>query len=203
MSSKSACCTWFKTCGTDISEWQIDPNLQCSTIGGTTSIGGESPGELARLFAKGEVESRCVTYLACLTSLMLFSQTVLSAATRLQRKYQEAPTLDLRAKKRQINGLLDQVIRDAKISFIKERSNREELLSEIIHSLTGWLNDIWTVVYVHCVNFDIAHQCLVFVADALAQLSETSSLGGYVYDINLMLLQQLLRYRYLDANAQS
>ncbi|KAH9483193.1 hypothetical protein JR316_0005297 [Psilocybe cubensis] len=106
------------------------------------------------------------------------SSEVLLAATRLQRKYQEAPILDLRMKKRQINGLLDQLIRDAKISFIKERSNREELLSEIIHTLTGWLSDIWTVVYEHNVNFDIAHQCLVFVAEALAQLSESSSLGG-------------------------
>lgn len=182
MSSKLASCSSFnKTCGTDSSEWQLYPNFQCSSIGSTTVLGWKSFSEPVRLTAGGEVETRCIILRKNLTGSNDAFQSVLSAATRLQRKYQEAPTLDLRAKKREINGLLDQLIRDAKISFIKERSNREELLSEIIHTLAGWLHDIWTVVYEHNVDFDIAHQCLVVVAEALAQLSESSSLGGYVH----------------------
>lgn len=105
---------------------------------------------------------------------------MLSAATRLQRKYNDAPKLDLRAKRKQIDSLIDELARDAKNSFIKERSNREELLSEIVHCLVSWLNDVWSLVYEHNVNFMVAHNCLIFVAEALMQLSENSALGGFV-----------------------
>jgi len=106
--------------------------------------------------------------------------TVLASATRLQAKYNHAPKLDLRAKRKQISSLLDDLTRDAKISFIKERSNREELLTEVVHSLVSWLNDIWSVVYEYKAHFAAGHGCLLFVADALARLSESSTLGGYV-----------------------
>ncbi|KDR74299.1 hypothetical protein GALMADRAFT_250097 [Galerina marginata CBS 339.88] len=106
------------------------------------------------------------------------SKEVLSAATRLQKKYKEIPTLDLKAKRKQITALLEELARDAKVSFVKERSNRDELLSEILHSLVSWLNRIWSVVYEYNVNFLVAHSCLVFVADALIRLSESSTLGG-------------------------
>jgi hypothetical protein len=76
--------------------------------------------------------------------------------------------------------LLNELTRDAKMSFIKERSNRDELLAEIIHSLVSWLNDIWSVVYENHVNFLLAHTCLLFVADALVQLAEVSILGQCV-----------------------
>ncbi|CAA7269169.1 unnamed protein product [Cyclocybe aegerita] len=103
---------------------------------------------------------------------------VISAATRLQTRYKNAPKLDLRGKRKQINDLLDDLGRDAKVSFIKERSNREELLSELVDSLVSWLNDIWISVYEYNVNFLVAHSCLLFVADALAQLADSSTLGG-------------------------
>jgi hypothetical protein len=106
------------------------------------------------------------------------SKKIMLAAMRLQRKYNGAPKLDIRAKKKQIHKLLNELARDAKISFIKERSNREELLTEIVHSLMNWLNDIWSIVYEHNVNFALAHTCLLFTSDALVQLAETSTLGG-------------------------
>lgn len=65
--------------------------------------------------------------------------------------------------------------------MIKERSNRDELLSEIVHSLVSWLNDIWSVVYEYNAHFFIAHTCLLFTADALSQLSESATLGGCVF----------------------
>ncbi|KIM42733.1 hypothetical protein M413DRAFT_444401 [Hebeloma cylindrosporum] len=105
------------------------------------------------------------------------SKKIIAAATRLQKKYAEVPKLDLRVKREQITHLLNELTRDAKMSFIKERSNRDELLAEIIHSLVSWLNDIWKVVYENHVNFLLAHTCLLFVADALAQLAEVSILG--------------------------
>jgi hypothetical protein len=63
---------------------------------------------------------------------------------------------------------------------MKERSTRSEILEEIIDSLLDWLNDIWSVVYEHNVNFSLAHSCLLFVAESLVQLSGSSVLGGCV-----------------------
>ncbi len=102
------------------------------------------------------------------------------AATRLQNKYKSAPKLDLQAKKRQVGELLEELARDTKCSIVKERSNRDELLFEIVYGLVSWLKVIWSVVYEYNVQFATAHACLVFVSDALTQLSETSTLGGYV-----------------------
>jgi len=81
-------------------------------------------------------------------------------------------------KRIQISSLFDELLRDSKTSFIKERSNRDELLAEVVHSLTNWLNDIWSVVYEHNINYIAAHTCLLFVADVLTQLSDNSSIGG-------------------------
>ncbi|PPQ66597.1 hypothetical protein CVT24_006908 [Panaeolus cyanescens] len=106
------------------------------------------------------------------------SDDILFATTQLQSKYSKAPNLDLRKKRQQITMLMDELARDAKLSFIKERSNRDELLTEIIHTLVTWLNDIWSVAYEHQVNFALAHTCLVFVGDAMIQLQENASLGG-------------------------
>jgi hypothetical protein len=114
------------------------------------------------------------SFMVILTS---FHQVV-TAATQLQRKYKQVPKLDLLVKRRQIADLIVDLARDAKTSLIKERSNRDELLSEIFHGLVGWLDVIWTVVYEHNVQFAAAHTCLIFVADTLIQLSETSTLGG-------------------------
>ncbi|KAF8806817.1 hypothetical protein BYT27DRAFT_7167004 [Phlegmacium glaucopus] len=106
------------------------------------------------------------------------SKKILSAVTRAQEKYKSVPKLDLRAKRKEIAKLLDELAKDAKTSFIKERSNRNEILEEIIDSLVDWLNDIWTVVYEHHVNFSLAHACLLFVTEALGQLSGSAALGG-------------------------
>ncbi|KAF9558412.1 hypothetical protein CPC08DRAFT_709643 [Agrocybe pediades] len=106
------------------------------------------------------------------------SKKILAAASRLQNKYKSIPVLNLRQKRMQISSLFDDLSRDSKTSFIRERSNRDELLGEVVHSLTNWLNDIWSVVYEHNVNYSMAHTCLLFVADALTQLSDTASLGG-------------------------
>jgi len=102
----------------------------------------------------------------------------LSAATRLDAKYKNAPKLDLKSKRKQVNWLFDELARDAKVSFTKERSNRDELLAEVLKTLTGWLPTIWSVVYEHQINFTLAHACLLFVADGLVQLTDNASLGG-------------------------
>lgn len=106
------------------------------------------------------------------------SKKVLAAATRLQARHKNVPTLDLRTKRKQVNALMDELNRDAKSAFIKERSNRDELLFELIDSLTSWLNAIWSVAYEHNVNFVHAHSCLLFVADVFTQLFESAGHGG-------------------------
>jgi hypothetical protein len=86
------------------------------------------------------------------------------------------PRLDLQGKKKEVKFLLGELRKDLKRSFIKDRSNKDELLAEIIDTLVNWLNDIWSVVYEYSVNFARAHSCLLFIADVLDQLDDTQ--GG-------------------------
>ncbi|TFY67069.1 hypothetical protein EVJ58_g1859 [Rhodofomes roseus] len=79
----------------------------------------------------------------------------------------DLPVLDLRAKRLEVNALLDELHRDSKRSFVKERSMKKELISEAVDSLTNWLSDIWRVVYEHNVDFMHAHKCLLFIAGTI------------------------------------
>ncbi|KAG6811965.1 hypothetical protein H0H92_005069 [Tricholoma furcatifolium] len=87
------------------------------------------------------------------------------------------PRLDIKGKKREVNGLMEALNRDAKLSFSKDRSNRDELLSEVVDSLTCWLNDIWSVAYEFHGDFELAHKCLLLTSDVSSTLLETH-LGG-------------------------
>lgn len=101
------------------------------------------------------------------------SKKAIAAATRLKHRYAGIPVLDLKAKEREINGILDELKRDHKTSLVKGRSNKDQLLEEAIQSLVDWMNDIWSVVYEHHVNFALAHLCLIFAAEALLELGNT------------------------------
>ncbi|KAH7881845.1 hypothetical protein F5I97DRAFT_1939714 [Phlebopus sp. FC_14] len=96
---------------------------------------------------------------------------VSSSATRMQSRYTTMPVLNLKAKKAEICSLLAELSRDAKRSFVKERSRKEELLSEVVDSLTRWLNDVWKVVYEFRTNYKLAHACLLFASDTLEQIA--------------------------------
>ncbi|KAH9936825.1 uncharacterized protein BXZ73DRAFT_89313 [Epithele typhae] len=95
---------------------------------------------------------------------------ILKSASRMKRRHANIPVLDIKAKKREVNSLLDELHRDSKRSFIKERSHRAELLEETVESVTSWLNDIWRVVYEHNVDFMLAHRCLLFTVNTLYQV---------------------------------
>ncbi|KAH9949186.1 hypothetical protein B0H21DRAFT_157497 [Amylocystis lapponica] len=103
------------------------------------------------------------------------TKKVLSSATQLEKRHAGLPVLDLKAKKNEISALLEELHKDAKRSFVKERSNKSELLNEAVASLTNWLNDIWSVVYEHNVSFMHAHKCLLFVAGTLEHISSGRS----------------------------
>ncbi|KAJ7735114.1 hypothetical protein DFH07DRAFT_114984 [Mycena maculata] len=106
------------------------------------------------------------------------AKKVLKSANILQSRYSDIPVLDLKAKKAEINVLLEELARDSKRAIVRERSNRDELLAEIVDSLVDWLNDIWTVVYDYNVHFEEAHACLLFVAETLNTLSSIPGIGG-------------------------
>lgn len=80
------------------------------------------------------------------------------------------PSLNLKAKKLEIASLLDELARDHKRSFVKEKSRKEELLAEVIESVIDWLNDIWRVVYEYGTNFSKAHACLLYASQAVNQI---------------------------------
>ncbi|TBU57836.1 hypothetical protein BD310DRAFT_959316 [Dichomitus squalens] len=95
---------------------------------------------------------------------------VLSSAAKMHRRHARIPALDLRSKQREVNALLDDLHRDAKRSFVHDRSRRTELLEQTVESVTCWLNDIWRVVYEHNVDFMLAHRCLVFTMNTIDQI---------------------------------
>ncbi|CAK5276280.1 unnamed protein product, partial [Mycena citricolor] len=103
---------------------------------------------------------------------------VLRAATTLKTKYAAAPTLDLKRKQKEINGLIDELVRDSKRAIVCERSHRDELLSEIVESIVGWLNGIWSVVYEYNVHFQEAHRCLVYLSEVLDALNDAPGTVG-------------------------
>lgn len=73
----------------------------------------------------------------------------------------------LNVKKAELKGLLDDLQKDSKRGFIKERSFKGDVLTEIVNSVTNWLNDIWSVVYEHNAQYWHAHKCLMCVANTL------------------------------------
>jgi len=96
---------------------------------------------------------------------------VLRTSRRLKSKYSRLPTLDLKAKKAELDGLLDELRRDAKRSIFKDSSNREEIIVEAVDSLIDWLSDIWSVAYEYHVNFSLVHSTLLFTSETLERIS--------------------------------
>ncbi|KAJ7031155.1 hypothetical protein C8F04DRAFT_1111744 [Mycena alexandri] len=107
------------------------------------------------------------------------AKKVMKSVNSLQSRYKDVPILDLKGKRKEIYGLLDELARDGKQGIIRERSNREEILAEIVDSLLNWLNDIWLAVYDYNVHFEHAHACLLFTADILVNtLNTVPGVGG-------------------------
>jgi hypothetical protein len=98
------------------------------------------------------------------------SKKALAAATRINKFHASIPKLDLRAKKFEVDNMLRELSKDVKRSYVMDVSNRFELLQEIVNSLVSWMNDIWSVVYEHHVEFALAHSCLLFVSATLDRL---------------------------------
>ena len=93
-----------------------------------------------------------------------------ASASKMQRRHAGIPNINIKAKQREVNWLLDELHRDAKRSFVKERSHRSEILEQTVLSVTCWLNDIWRLVYEHNVDFMLAHRCLIFTVNTLDQI---------------------------------
>ncbi|KAJ3982158.1 hypothetical protein F5890DRAFT_416381 [Lentinula detonsa] len=109
---------------------------------------------------------------------------VVSAATRLQKKYSHIPKIDLKGKRTEIRALLTELRRDSKRAFLKEDSNCMEIISEIIETLVSWIVDIWRLVYEHKVYFSQAHAALLYVWEVALELGESSGVGGCKCAVN-------------------
>ncbi|KIK55750.1 hypothetical protein GYMLUDRAFT_248354 [Collybiopsis luxurians FD-317 M1] len=106
------------------------------------------------------------------------AKRVVSAATRLQKRYASIPDIDVRSKKKEIHTLLNDLRRDNKRSFLKDRSNRTEIHAEVIDTLACWIEQIWRVVYEHNVHFVKAHNALLYIANLILEIRDISGHGG-------------------------
>jgi hypothetical protein len=98
------------------------------------------------------------------------ARKIISTANRIQKLHSCIPVLNLKAKKAEINGLLDDLRRDSKSSLVTDASNVDELLNETIQSLFELVNTVWSVVYEYNTNFLLAHSCLLYVIEVVDKL---------------------------------
>ncbi|KAH6884708.1 hypothetical protein BKA70DRAFT_1339328 [Coprinopsis sp. MPI-PUGE-AT-0042] len=68
---------------------------------------------------------------------------------KLKRRAEGIPTLNIRGKQKQVDALFELLTRETKLAIFGDKNTRDEVLSEIIVTLTDWLNDIWSTVYEH------------------------------------------------------
>lgn len=106
---------------------------------------------------------------------------IIRDAKHTQTRYSDVPDLDLNGKKREIQTLLTMLARDDKVAFTRERSNREEILQELIHSLSSWMSKIWITAYEYKVNYDQVHECLLYALRSLAVLEDSPGFGEWVF----------------------
>lgn len=102
---------------------------------------------------------------------------IIRDAKHSQTRCSDVPELDLRGKKREIQTLLTMLAKDDKVAFTRERSNREEIIQEVVHSLSSWMNKIWITAYEYKVNYDQVHECLLYALRSLAVLEDSPGLG--------------------------
>lgn len=99
------------------------------------------------------------------------SKKILRAATRNSNRLKNAPVLDIKAKRAELVDLLDELQRDGKRSFMKERSNFNEILHEIVDSLTNWMGSIWSTAFEYRTNFALVHECLMLISRTLERVT--------------------------------
>ncbi|KAF9449489.1 hypothetical protein P691DRAFT_703138 [Macrolepiota fuliginosa MF-IS2] len=121
------------------------------------------------------VEEQLVPLLDSLSSKK--RDRIIRAVKRSQARYDGIPQLDLLGKTREVRTLLMMLAKDDKVAFSRERSNREEILQEIVHSISSWLGKIWITVYEYKANYEQAHECLLYVLRSLAALEESPGVG--------------------------
>jgi len=109
---------------------------------------------------------------------------VYTAALQAQTKYENIPTLDIRVKERQVGDLLDQLHKESKMYGFTDQTHREEIMSEVVHSLTRWLNDVWSTYYERHDQYRHAHRCLIYVARSLLELEGVPNPSGCVASLS-------------------
>ncbi|KAF5363492.1 hypothetical protein D9756_001038 [Leucocoprinus leucothites] len=118
---------------------------------------------------------------------------IIRAVRRSKAHFDDVPVLDLKGKKREMQTLFMMLSRDDKVAFTRERSNREEILQEAVHSISSWLNKIWMTVYEYQANFELAHECLLYAIKSLTVLEESPGAGECMF--NNMYVQLALEDR--------
>ncbi|XP_006460445.1 hypothetical protein AGABI2DRAFT_203499 [Agaricus bisporus var. bisporus H97] len=101
----------------------------------------------------------------------------IKAVKRSRSRYEGIPGVNLKKKKREMQTLILMLVKDEKIGFTRERSNREEILQEAVLSISGWVSQIWTMVYEYRVNFELAHECLIYALKSVSMLEESPAVG--------------------------
>ncbi|KAL5512179.1 hypothetical protein ACEPAG_3464 [Sanghuangporus baumii] len=103
------------------------------------------------------------------------AKRAIASARRVAKKAHHIPQVDVAAKKREIEGLLDELSRETKIYPRSSETKYDMIILEIIESVVQWLNELWSLAFEFGLDFPRVHTCLL---TSMSTLDEVQSMKG-------------------------
>lgn len=113
------------------------------------------------------------------------AKKTLQHVNKTKARYDSMPQIQFSTRRGEIQGLLNQIERDQKKSSLlppgflgvtvgpsseEVSTRRDELLEEVIHTMTGWFQDIWSAVAEYNAGYSEAHASLIYCIKTIADI---------------------------------
>ncbi|KAL5488473.1 hypothetical protein ACEPAI_6591 [Sanghuangporus weigelae] len=104
-----------------------------------------------------------------------YARRAVASARSVAKTTHHIPQVDVAAKKKEIESLLDELSREAKISPRSSGNKYDMVILEIIESIVQWLNELWSLAFEFGLDFPRVHACLL---TSMSTLDEVQSMKG-------------------------
>ncbi|KAL5530848.1 hypothetical protein ACEPAF_7106 [Sanghuangporus sanghuang] len=105
------------------------------------------------------------------------AKRAIASARRIAKKAHHIPQVDVAAKKKEIEGLLDELSREAKFTPRSSGNKYDIMFLEIIESVAQWLNELWSLAFEFGLDFPRVHACLLMSMSILDQVQSMKGTG--------------------------
>lgn len=92
---------------------------------------------------------------------MKHANRVVASARKMAKKAQQIPQIDMAAKRKEIQGLFEELQKESRFASRSSGSEFEALLLEAIESVVEWLNDLWSLGVDFGLDFIRVHSALL------------------------------------------